>query len=574
MVRLFIARRATTERGKVNDELRMLRDRRQRVQEELDRANDDLDAVRERYDITDLAMPVGRNFQHTITLKLNDLELEKNKLELAIRQLSADIMKLQDLAEGPITEQIEYIVEKDAVMITLNQQLAFLEAQLSGKLAKFGENHRDVRLLREQVDEIRKRRDLRKSEISNQTRIANLRNASDGLHVLKERAKQVEEMRQEVETDKVELDNARIQYERRMKVRDERVLMLDSIKEQIEKLIMLHDSPEAPKVQRAGDAPIPLEMVFSRQWYIWFPGGTMLGFMLSIGLAFLIELTNELVRTPSDVARFLRIPLLGVIPDASEDGQVRRIELCHTVRQAPYSIISESYRRCRTNLKLSGTTGTLKSMLVSSGMIGDGKTSVAVNLATAFVATDKKVLLIDANFRQPNLRKLFPKIQTDMLEDKLEAEGFDFGLSSVLMNQCGFNEAIRHSGVDGLDIIDCGPLPANPAELLGSSRMGELLAEQRKTYDHIVIDGPPVLLVSDAKVLSRFVDTTILVFNANTTSRGAAQRTIREFEEVDANLIGCILFAVRAMKGGYFHEQFKSYQEYQKKAEKVAVTTG
>jgi capsular exopolysaccharide synthesis family protein len=315
-------------------------------------------------------------------------------------------------------------------------------------------------------------------------------------------------------------------------------------------------------------------MVFSRQWYIWFPGGTMLGFMLSIGLAFLIELTNELVRTPSDVARFLRIPLLGVIPDASEDGQVRRIELCHTVRQAPYSIISESYRRCRTNLKLSGTTGTLKSMLVSSGMIGDGKTSVAVNLATAFVATDKKVLLIDANFRQPNLRKLFPKIQTDMLEDKLEAEGFDFGLSSVLMNQCGFNEAIRHSGVDGLDIIDCGPLPANPAELLGSSRMGELLAEQRKTYDHIVIDGPPVLLVSDAKVLSRFVDTTILVFNANTTSRGAAQRTIREFEEVDANLIGCILFAVRAMKGGYFHEQFKSYQEYQKKAEKVAVTTG
>ncbi|MGD2094164.1 MAG: polysaccharide biosynthesis tyrosine autokinase [Phycisphaerales bacterium] len=574
MVRLFIARRVTTERGKVNDELRMLQGRQDRVQEELDAANDALDDVRERWGITDLAMPVGRNFQHTITLKLNDLELEKNKLELAIRQLNADIMNLQDLAVGPITEQIEYIVEQDPVMITLNQQLAFQEAQLSGKLAKFGENHRDVRLLREQVDEIKKRRDLRKAEIADQARRANLENARDGLHVLQERFEQVEKMRQEAEAKKEELDRARVQYEQRMKVRDERVLMLDSIKEQVEKLRMMHDAPEIPKVQRAGDAPIPLEMVFSRQWYIWFPGGTMLGFMLSIGLAFLIELSNDLVRTPSDVARFLRIPLLGIIPDASEDGQVRRIEPCHAVRQAPYSIISESYRRCRTNLKLSGTTGTLKSILVSSGMIGDGKTSVAVNLATAFVATDKKVLLIDANFRQPNLRKLFPKIQTDMLEDKLEAEGFDFGLSSVLMNQCGFNEAIRHSGVDGLDIIDCGPLPANPAELLGSSRMGELLAEHRKTYDHIVIDGPPVLLVSDAKILSRFVDTTILVFNANTTSRGAAQRTIREFEEVDANLIGCILFAVRAMKGGYFHEQFKSYQEYQKKAGKVAVTTG
>ncbi len=574
MVRLFIARQGTVERGKVSAELMMLQDRQSRVQEELDAANDDLDDVRERWGITDLAMPVGRNFQHTITLKLNDLELEKNKLELAIRQLGADIMNLQDLATGPITEQIEYIVEQDAVMITLSQQIAFQEAQLSGKLAKFGENHRDVRLLRGQVDEIKKRRDLRKSEISDQVSMANLENARDGLHVLQERFEQVETMRQEAEADKVELDNARIQYEQRMKVRDERVLMLDAIKEQVEKLKMLHEAPETPKVQRVGVAPIPLEMTFSRQWYLWFPSGTMLGFMLGIGLAFLVELTNDLVRTPSDVARFLNIPLLGVIPDASEDGQVRRIELCHAVRQAPYSVISEAYRRCRTNVKLSGTADSLKSLLVSSGMAGDGITSVAVNLATTFVTADKKVLLIDANLRRPALQRLFPKIQTDVLEDTLEVEGFDFGLSSVLTNQCGSNEAIRPSGVEGLDIMDSGPLPANPVELLGSPRMKEILAEQRKNYDHIIIDGPPVLLVSDAKVLAKFVDTTILVFNAAATSRGAAQRTIREFEEVNANLIGCVLFAARAMKGGYFHEQFKSYRKYQKKAEKAALAAG
>ena len=574
MVRLFLARQGTVERGKVNAELVMLEERQRRVQAELNDADNGLDEVRERWGITDLAMPVGRNFQHTLTLKLNNLELEKNSLELAIRQLSADIANLKDLATGPITEQIEYVIERDPVMVTLAQQLVFQEAQLSGRLTKFGENHRDVRRIREQIEEIRKRRELRKAEIAEQTRRANLENARDGLNVLQERFEQTEKLRQEIEANKKELDLARVQYEQRLKIRDERVVMLDLIKEQVEKVKMLHDAPETPKVQAVGLAPIPLEMVFSRQWHLWFSGGMMLGFMLSVGLAFLVELANDLVRTPSDVAKFLHIPLLGVIPDASEDSQVRRIELMSVVRQAPYSVISESYRRCQTNLKLSGTADSLKTLLVSSGMAGDGKTSLAVNLATTFVAADKKVLLIDANFRQPDLQRLFPKIQTDMLEDKLEAEGFDFGLSSVLMNQCSYKEAVRPGGIEGLDIIDCGPLPANPAELLGSPRMEELLAEQRKNYDHIIIDGPPVLLVSDAKVLARLVDTTVLVFNAAVTSRGAAQRTIREFKEVNAKIVGCVLFAARAMKGGYFHEQFKSYRKYQKKARKAALATG
>jgi len=327
MVRLFISGQATVEKGKVNAELVMLEERRRRVKEELDAADKDLDAVRERWGITDLAMPVGRNFQHTITLKLNNLELEKDGLELAIRQLSADISNLKDLATGPITVQIEYAIERDSVMVTLAQQLVFMEAQLSGALTKFGENHRVVLRIKEQIDEIRKRRELRKVEIAEQTSRANLENARDGLHVLQERFERLETLRQETEAKKEELDNARVQYEQRLKTRDERIAMLDLIKEQVEKLKMVHDAPETPKVQRVGPAPIPLEMVFSRQWYLWFSGGTMLGFMFSIGLAFLVELANDLVRTPSDVAKFLHIPLLGVIPDASEDSQVRRIEL-------------------------------------------------------------------------------------------------------------------------------------------------------------------------------------------------------------------------------------------------------
>ena len=570
MVRRFLARQGSVERAKVNAELVMLEERQGRVQDELDDAEKGLEEVRERWGLTDLAMPVGRNFQHTITLKLNELELEKSRLELGIRQLSADIGNLKDLAIGPITEQIEYIIEKDSIMISLAQQIVFLKADLSAKLTKFGENHRVVSELRKRIEDTIKRRELRRDEIGNLTRKANLENARDGLHVLQERFELLEEQREEAQAKKEELDLARVQYEQRLKIRDERIAMLDLIKEQVEKVKMMYEAPDTPKVQRVGDAPIPLEMVFSRQWYLWFPSGTMMGFMLGIGLAFLVELANDLVRTPSDVAKYLRIPLLGVIPNASEDSQVRGIELMSVVRLAPYSVISESYRRCRANLKLSGSPESLKTLLVSSGMPRDGKTSVAVNLATSFVAVDKKVLLIDANFRQPNVQRLFPGTQTDELEDKLGADGFDFGLSSVLMKQCTQKQAIRSSSLYGLDIIICGPLPANPAELLGSLRMEELLAEQRKRYDHIIIDGPPVLIVSDAKVLARLVDRTILVFNAAATSRGAAQRTIREFKQVNANIAGCVLLGIRAMKGGYFHKQFKSYRKYQKKAAKAA----
>ncbi|MHC4425494.1 MAG: polysaccharide biosynthesis tyrosine autokinase [Planctomycetota bacterium] len=567
MQELFVLSQGTTERQEVSERMIKLEARRASVKRELDGADSSLQEVRTESGIWDLAMPIGRNFQHTITIRLNSLELEKNSIELAIKQLEANIGNLQELATGPVTEQIEFAIERDPVMVTLAQQLAVLEAQLSGRLSKFGENHRDVRQTREFMDEIAKRRELRKSEIAEQTRRASLENARDGLVVLRERYEELKKLRDEAKAEKDTLDQKRVQYEQRLKIRDERIAMLDLIKEQIEKLRIMHTDPETPKVLARGLAPVPLEMVFSRQWWLWFPSGTILGMLLGVGLAFLVELANDLVRTPSDVGRFLRIPLLGVIPDSSEDSQVRGIELCHAVRKAPYSIISESYRRCRTNLKLSGSPESLKTLLVSSGMVGDGKTSVAVNLATTFVAADKKVLLIDGNFRQPNLQSLFPKVETDDL-----AEPFDFGLSSVLTHQCASAEAVRSSGIEGLDLIDCGPLPANPAELLGSSRMEELLQEQCKKYDHVIVDGPPVLLVSDAKALAGLVDATILVFNAAATSRGAAKRTILELTEVNAKIVGCVLFAARAMKGGYFQEQFKSYRRYQKKAQLAGGT--
>jgi polysaccharide biosynthesis transport protein len=560
MLDLFLASRGGTEREDIAGKLARLEDQRARVQRDLDAANRSMDELRTAWGITDIeSSKAGRYWQHTITVRLNDLEIKKNDLDLEVKQTQADMKNLERLATGPVTEQVEQAIENDPVAIMLAEQKALLESELAGRLTKFGENHRVVRQTQELIDNIKAKREQRRADIAEQLRLASLQAGQDRLVVLQERFAELEKLRQEADAKQKDLDLARVQFDQRVVIRDERNTMLDAIKGQIEKLKILHDDPETPKVRSVGYAQVPLEMVSTRQWWLWFPTGTMLGFLLGIGIAFLMELANDLVRAPRDVGRYLHIPLLGIVPDAAEDYQVRGINLCHAVREAPYSIISESYRRCRTNLKLSGAVESLKSLLVTSGMAGDGATSVAVNLAATFVTEDKKVLLIDANFRHSSLRGLFPKAGGEQ-----GAEQFDFGLSSVLTNQCSPKEAIRSSGIEGLDIIGSGPLPGNPAELLDSARMHDLIREQHKSYDYVIIDGPPVLLVSDSKSLAKLVDGTLLIFNAAATRRGAAQRTINEIREVGGTIVGCVLFGVRAMKGGYFQEQFKSYQQYQK----------
>jgi succinoglycan biosynthesis transport protein ExoP len=562
MVGMFISSEVEKAQAEVGVKLEDLNARRTRVEEDLRTAERALDEVTTAHQIFDLRIPTGSAERNVITMKLQQLELEKTELDLVTRQLKADLEVLEKRKVGVIDVVTQNAIENDAVMLTLKRQIHFTEAQLAGLRTKFGPNHREVRQTQELRDELQLRWEARADEIGNRTRQANYENANDRLVVYQQRGAELATLLQDATAEQKKLDIARIQYAQRLTIRDERIAMLDAIKESIEKMNIRFGDPDTPKVRPLSNAIKPIEQDFSRDWLLWFPLGAILGLLLSVGIAFLVELANDIVRTPRDVSKYLHIPLLGVIPDAAEDRDVRGVDLTRVVSQAPYSLTSESYRQCKANLTLSGTGESLKTILITSGAAGDGKTCVAANLASAYVAADKKVLLIDANFRQPTLNKIFPP----------SGSGAGFGLSSLLIGQCGTNEAIRSSGIDGLDIIDAGGLlPPNPAELLGSALMVETLAELRNSYDFIIIDSPPVLLISDPKVLAKSVGTTIVVLNANVTHRGAALRTIRELEEVNANVAGCVLMAAPSLKGGYFQEQYKSYRRYQEKLQAAGI---
>lgn len=552
MAQLFVNLHGGQEKETIQEQLMRLRDQQKDIEAEVEAAQRAMDKIRADAGITDISTDVGayRN-QHPIITEYTQLVTQEKELELGVTQLEANLQNLDELATGPVNEQIENQIERDPLLVSLATQIAMNQATLSARLARFGEEHPEVKQLMEAQTAMKQRRNERRQEIADQARRATYMNARQLLEEMKQRLVRLTELREEAEARKKELDMARVKYDRQKTVLDDNLELLRTIKEQIEKRKLMLDDPKTAKVLLKSPAPEPLDMIALRHWLLWFPAGTFFGFVLSVALAFLMEITNDVVRTASDVARYLNCSLLGIIPDENEDDLAGDTDLFQVVRQAPYSVISESYRRCRTNLELSGG----KALLITSGDADDGKTTTAVNLGLTMAAKDRKVLIIDANFRQPYLQNVFPR-QAEKAQSNL------YGLSTFLLGQCRYQQAIRPTGVEGLEIMDTGLLPPDPLELLGSRRMGALIQELKKLYDHIIIDSPPVLLVSDAKVLGRLTDSTLVVLHASETRRGAAIRTIAEMRKVEANVVGCVLFGARAMKGGYFRQLFKSYRLY------------
>lgn len=554
MLDLFLKGQQDIATRDVREQLAKRTDQQRRLRGELQQANDTLETIRKGTEFTNLG---GQRFRGYLDYKLSGLEDIKNELQNNVARLESFVTTLRVRAEGEFDVIVREQIERDPIASGMRRTIAGIELGLAQQLNRFGENHRRVRQTRDALKQAKSDLAYRQKEIADIRRMANLRNAEDQMTSLTEQLAAMEKQLTETKREHKDLDNLRANYEKYLIIRDEKQKLLEEMDTHIEKLYALMEDPSISKVKMVGMAPEPLRVSFPKM-KIFLPGGFMLGLMVGIGLAFAIELLNDLLRAPSDVMKYLRVPLLGMICHADEDDDVEGVDLFHVVRQAPYSIMSECYRQFRTNLKLSGSGGSHKTLLITSGRAGDGKTSVAVNLSATLVAEDKKILFIDTNFRRPSTATLFPRTEAD----GSVAEHVDFGLSNYLMGQCEYDDVVRTSGIEGFDIIDSGPLPSNPAEILGSANMTKLLEKSRELYDSVVIDGPPLLL-TDAKILAAQADGTIVVFNAGATRRGAAQRTLRELRDINANLIGGVLVGVRSMKGGYFQEVYRSYQAYQ-----------
>ncbi len=560
MLELFLAQQRDVATRDLRNQLSKRRDQERKLKRDLDVSNNEMRVVREGTPFGNLGESY---FQDYLSETLGDQQTDLGNLENDIIRLNSTVEILKIRAGGQYDEVTSEQIERDPVARRMRDSIAMLEPLLAQLLTQFGENHRRIK---EVSDALKQRKaDLlkRQIEIADIFRYADYRNVQDAVITVTAELESQRMRLQEIQAEHKQMNIVRAGYLETASLRDEKQLRLQEMTTHIEKLTTLLEDPQISKVKLAWYSQEPLDKSFPKL-VLFLPGGFIMGLLAGLGLAFAIELLNDLVRSPSDVVKHLRAPLLGMICHVDEDPDVSSADLAHVVHRAPYSLMSECYRQLRANLKLSGRDESKKILLVTSGAAGDGKTTIAANLATTLVAENSKVLLIDANFRRPMTAVLFPGTNGSPPDP-------DWCLSNYLSGQCqADNDLVRFSGIEDLDIIDSGPVPASPAEMLGSARMGDLLAQCRNLYDYIIIDAPP-LLVSDAKTLAAQSDGTILVLDAETTHRGAAQRALRELREINATVVGTVLMRVKAMKGGYFQEVYKSYQKYQRGSRIQAV---
>ncbi|MBN2030721.1 polysaccharide biosynthesis tyrosine autokinase [bacterium] len=263
--------------------------------------------------------------------------------------------------------------------------------------------------------------------------------------------------------------------------------------------------------------------------------GAVLGFLLGIVMAVIWEIADKRIRTHQDVKRYLKLPLLGVIPkvkfddyelqDSEKAKSISSQIVTHDYSPTP---VGEAYRSLRTNLIFSKNIGPIRSIAIGSVSPGEGKSFTAANLAITMAQQKSKTLLIDADLRRGVLHNSFncPKKP---------------GFTNYLTGVVSFDNVINETYIPNLSLITCGSLIPNPSELLGSIRMKRFIEGITKRYDFVIFDTPPLLAATDAIILGTLVDGVAVLIRAGKSHREDIKRKLELFQNVEAKVIGAIL---------------------------------
>lgn len=274
---------------------------------------------------------------------------------------------------------------------------------------------------------------------------------------------------------------------------------------------------------------------------------TFFGLLTGLGFAYLADVTDKSFRSPDEIRRRLNLPVLGHIPPLlSEEEERAKAEgvaggpdpiLCTYYK--PKSRKAEVFRGIRTALYFSTRGEGHKVIQITSPNMGDGKTTLSTNLAVSIAQSGKRIIIIDADFRRPRIHKIFGATN-------------EVGFTSVLTGQCELRDAIQSTVVPGLSMLPCGPIPPNPAELLTSPRFKELVDELREQYDFVLLDTPPLLVVTDPCVVAPRVDGVLMCIRVARNGRPVAERAREILSSLGANVLGVVVNGINLFsQGGY-----------------------
>jgi polysaccharide biosynthesis transport protein len=305
--------------------------------------------------------------------------------------------------------------------------------------------------------------------------------------------------------------------------------------------VRLTEAQSTSKVTQVESAVAPASPISPRVMQNTLLAGVV-GLMLAVGVIFLVEALDDSLRDPAEITRHLGLPVLALItkhPTEEEGSPITAAE--------PRSPVSEAFRSLRTNIQYASVDKPVRTILVTSPAAEEGKTTVAANLAVVLGQGGKRTILLDADLRRPRIHRRLSLPNRQGLVDLF------------LQASHGLNGHVQRTPQLNLAALTTGALPPNPSELLGSAKMGEILAHLLQEADIVVVDSPPVLAVTDAAVLAPKMDAVLLVVRPGETRLASARHAVEQLRRGGANLIGVVLNGVDLKRSRYYSYQYKAY---------------
>jgi capsular exopolysaccharide synthesis family protein len=505
---------------------------------EVEAAEAKLQAYRERNDAISL-----EDRQNIVVQKLTDLNAAVTRAKTERIQKEAMYKQLRAIESNPAALDTFPAILANSFIQQQKGELAQLQQQLAQLSEKFGEKHPEIVKTRSAIQTAQMKLQVEISKVVQSVRTeyqaALAQETSMSAALGQQKSEALSMNRKGIEYSVLERDvqSSKQLYENLMQ-RAKETSVSSELKSSNIRVI--------DKAERPRDAVFPrkgLNMLL----------GLLSGAVLAIGLTFFFEYLDSRLKTPEEMKAHLGLPALGMVPALAPQSWKGREPLIHIGVPPGFA---EAFRTIRTNVLFSSAEEGARALVITSTGPGEGKTTVASNLAIGFAQAGQRVLLIDADMRRPRVHEVFGRRQEP-------------GLSNVMVGNAKASQSVHKTGVPGLWLLAAGHLPPNPAELLGSQRFRDFVMSLKEHFDLILIDSPPVMAVTDAVIAAHAANGVVFVVGSEMTSRQAARAAVEHLEQGRVHFVGAILNRVDLERNSYYYSNYYRHEYgsyYQKQA--------